>query len=106
MSVLERERFFEAVQARVGDDTSDEAIQFIEDMTDTYNEMETRATGDGVDWKERYEELDEKWKKKYAHRFFSGGAAPSRTVTRNEDEEETEEERNDKITYKDLFKEV
>ena len=104
MAVLERDKFFEAVHARIGEDTTDEAIQFIEDMTDTYNDLETKATGDGVDWQERYKELDEKWKKKYSHRFFSGGAAP-RPVIREEDETETidEEESREKITYKDLF---
>lgn len=104
MSVLEREKFFEAVENRIGEDTSDEAIQFIEDMTDTYNELETRATGDGVDWKQRYEELDEKWKKKYSRRFFAGGTA--RTVIREEDEEDkVGDDNREKITYSDLFKE-
>lgn len=103
MSVLEREKFFEAVQTRIGEDTSDEAIAFIEDMTDTYNDLETRAAGDGVDWKQRYEELDEKWKKKYSHRFFSGGRT-MRTVLAEEPEEEATDN-SDKITYKDLFKE-
>lgn len=105
MSVLEREKFFEAVQNRIGEDTSDEAIAFIEDMTDTYNDLETRAAGDGVDWKQRYDELDEKWKKKYAHRFFSGGGM-MRTALREETEEETTDDvPGEKITYKDLFEE-
>lgn len=103
MAVLEREKFFEAVQARVGEDTTDEAIQFIEDMTDTYNDLEARGAGDGIDWKERYDELDEKWKKKYAHRFFSGGA-PRPAMIKEEDEEETIDAK-EKITYSDLFKE-
>lgn len=104
MSVLEREKFFEAVQNRIGEDTSDEAIAFIEDMTDTYNDLETKAAGDGVDWKQRYDELDEKWKKKYAHRFFSGGGT-MRTVLAEEPDEEATEDNGEKITYKDLFKE-
>ena len=73
MAVLEREKFFEAVQGRIGEDTSDEAITFIEDMTDTYNDLEAKAAGDGVDWKQRYEELDEKWKKKYSQRRTGTG---------------------------------
>lgn len=102
MSVLDREAFFEAVQKRVGEDTSDEAIQFIEDMTDTYNDIENRAAGDGVDWEARYKELDETWKRKYAHRFFSGPV-----TVRNEQTaiEEDEEENRENITYKDLFEE-
>ncbi len=72
MSVLEREKFFEAVQNRIGEDTSDEAIAFIEDMTDTYNDLEARAAGDGVDWKQRYDELDENWKKNMLTGFSPG----------------------------------
>lgn len=105
MSVLEREKFFEAVQSRVGEDTSDEAIAFIEDMTDTYNDLETRAAGDGVDWKQRYDELDEKWKKKYAHRFFSGGGTVRTTLREDTEEEATDDVPGEKITYKDLFEE-
>ena len=104
MAVLEREKFFEAVQARVGEDTTDEAIQFIEDMTDTYNDLEDRGAGDGVDWEERYKELDEKWKKKYAHRFFSGGAVRSVAIKEEDEVDETEDSK-EKITYSDLFKE-
>lgn len=104
MSVLEREKFFESIEARLGDDTSDEAIQFLEDMTDTYNDMEARATGDGVDWKQRYEELDEKWKKKYSRRFFSGGAMRmSFSKNEEDDEEENKPDNREKITYNDLF---
>lgn len=105
MSVLEREKFFEAVQNRIGEDTSDEAIAFIEDMTDTYNDLEARAAGDGVDWKQRYDELDENWKKKYAHRFFSGGGTVRTTLREEPEEEETDDVPGEKITYKDLFEE-
>ena len=105
MSVLEREKFFEAVQNRIGEDTSDEAIAFIEDMTDTYNDLETRAAGDGVDWKQRYDELDEKWKKKYAHRFFSGGGTMRAALQEEPEEEATDDVPGEKITYKDLFEE-
>lgn len=73
MSVLNREEFFARLDARLASDTSDEGIAFLEDMTDTYNDLERRATGDGVDWESRYKELDDSWKKRYRHRFFSSG---------------------------------
>lgn len=72
MAVLNREAFFEALQDRVGTDTSEDSIKFIEDMTDTFNALEEKANGDGVDWEAKYHELNESWKKKYARRFFSG----------------------------------
>lgn len=97
MGVLNRDEFFERVQAVAGTDTSDETLQFIEDMTDTYNSLEERANGDGIDWEQRYHDLDDSWKAKYKQRFFSGG-----TVSRIPEEEKEAEER--KIDYDDLFK--
>ena len=72
MAVLNRDEFFERINRMVGDDSSDDAIAFIEDMSDTYNDFENRLTGDGEDWERRYRELDESWKKKYKSRFFTG----------------------------------
>lgn len=98
MPVLNRDEFFDRIHQRVGTDNSDEAIKFIEDMSDTYNALEERANGDGTDWERKYHELDESWKKKYTHRFFSGGAncLPSET-------EETKEKDGSSITIDDLF---
>lgn len=75
MAVLNREEFFARLDTRLANDTSDEGIAFLEDMTDTYNDLERKASGDGVDWESKYKALDESWKKRYRHRFFSGGAS-------------------------------
>ena len=101
MPILKKEEFFEKLNARLNGDTSDEAIAFLEDMTDTYTELEKRANGDGEDWERRYHELDESWKKRYAHRFFSGdGGNGAERI------EETEEEKTpETIMPEDLFEE-
>ena len=100
MSVLSRDDFFNRVQAVAGTDTSDDTLAFIEDMTDTYNDLERQASGDGVDWEQRYHELDESWKAKYKQRFFSGGGS-----ARIPQEENTpQENRAEEISYDDLFK--
>lgn len=96
MAVLTRDEFFERVQNVVGTDTSDNTLTFIEDMTDTYNSLEERASGDG-DWERRYHELDESWKEKYKKRFFSGGGS-SRII-----EEAKEDSKEKMIDYDDLF---
>lgn len=75
MAVLNREEFFARLDTRLANDTSDEGIAFLEDMTDTYNDLERKASGDGVDWESKYKALDESWKKRYRHRFFSGGSS-------------------------------
>ena len=39
MAILDKESFFASIKTRVGDDVSDDAMKFIEDMTDTYNSL-------------------------------------------------------------------
>lgn len=97
MAVLSRDEFFERVQSIVGTDTSDNSITFIEDMTDTYNNLEDRANVDGNDWERRYHELDNSWKEKYKRRFFTGDTSR----IKNEVENEVVETRD--IDYDDLF---
>ena len=71
MAVKTREEILESVKARVGEQTDDETISFLEDISDTLTDLETRANGDGEDWKTKYEENDREWRRKYTERFFS-----------------------------------
>ena len=71
-------------------------------MTDTFNDLDQRANGDGTDWEQRYHDLDKQWRDKYRHRFFSGNGV-SNFGNGSSDEEETETERAMRITVKDLF---
>lgn len=100
MAILKREEYFTKLHERLGEDTSDESISFLEDMTDTYNDLENRANGDGTNWEQKYKELDETWKKRYRHRFFSGsdGGTPNSLDIKEKDEYDPTE-----ITVEDLF---
>lgn len=71
MAVKTREEILEAVRARVGEQTDDETISFLEDISDTLIDLETKSNGDGEDWKTKYEENDAEWRKKYTERFYS-----------------------------------
>lgn len=97
--ILTKNEFFEQLHNHVGTDSSDESIAFVENMTDTYNDLEKKANGDGVDWEKKAKEIDEAWKKKYRNRFFSG----SETNNPNARESETEEEKSEHIRVEDLF---
>lgn len=101
MAILNKDEYFNRLHAMTGDDASDETIAFIEDMTDTYNDMENRINNDSnVDWEKKYHELDENWKKKYRHRFFSGESnLPSEDKIDDTYKPET-------VMVEDLFKEV
>ena len=106
MSVLNREEFLTRLSERFSEDSSDEAIAFIEDMTDTYNDLEQRANGDGIDWEQRYHELDDSWKKRYTKRFFSSGGGNTFVEgTELEDDTIKADEKARTIGIDDLFKE-
>ena len=101
MAVLDKESFFNKLHEKVGNDTSEESITFLEDMTDTYNDLQKKANGDGVDWEKKYHELDETWKAKYRHRFFtSDGGNYEPPSGQNSDEDEYDPEA---VTINSLF---
>lgn len=95
MAVKTREELLGSIRARIGEQTDDETISFLEDVTDTLTDLETRANGDGENWEQRYKDNDTEWRKKYTERFFSGKP--------DEQTEQKEEETKPK-TFEDLFK--
>lgn len=104
MAILSREDFFSKLQARIGQDTSDEAIQLLEDMTDTYNDLVNKGSNsDTEDWKARYEENDKMWREKYRDRFFSGSTDAEPLPEPPVPEKSEEETRAETITVNDLF---
>lgn len=103
MAVRTRDELLSAIQARIGDDTSDEALTLIEDVTDTLSDYDTKV---GEDWKSKYEDLDNSWRKRYRDRFFqtpdNGTTTPQDVVDDNETD--IKEESEDK-TFDELFEE-
>ena len=86
------------IKEYIGDDTSDKALEIVEDTSDTIDDL---STGDGEDWKSKYDELDKTWREKYKSRFFE-----STEKEKQEDNEEVEEDEIKKnYKYEDLFKE-
>lgn len=102
MAVLTREDFFSRLNRVIGTENSDESIAFIEDVTDTYNDLESRANNDADEWEKRYHELDKSWQERYRHRFFSNPTQNYAGVQRKQEEEI--DDRSESITYTDLFK--
>lgn len=72
MAVRSKDEILELIRARVGDDTSDSALEIIEDITDTLDDYDARIAGSG-DWQRRYEENDAAWRQRYRDRFFGSG---------------------------------
>lgn len=95
MAILTREQLMESIRNRVGDDTSDEALAFIENVNDT---IESMTTDKNTDWKAKYEENDAAWRQKYKDRFFNSSSE-------DKDDDFEEEEKKKPMTYEALFKE-
>lgn len=76
MAVKTREEILTAVRSRVGEQSDDDTIAFLEDISDTLSDLETKANGDGTDWKSKYEENDAEWRKRYTERFYTSEPKP------------------------------
>ena len=92
MAIKTIEEIMGAVRARVGEDTSDEAIAFVEDVSDTLTSLSSAE-----DWKKRYEENDTEWRKRYQDRFFN--------PDKPNDPEPAPDPEPKKLTFDELFKE-
>lgn len=98
------------VKERVGDDTSDESLKFIEDMNDTYNDLEKKINPNkktDEQWEQELKAKDNEWREKYKARFFdsgddSGNESKPDPLLMPEEKKPTKEET---ITVDDLFKE-
>ena len=82
----------------IGENTSDEVISLIENVTDTFNDLSTKvANNEAETWKNKYEENDKAWREKYKSRFMTGGTEPP--------EQPEPPELPQKRTFDSLFKE-
>ena len=95
MAILTKEQLMESIKNRVGEDTSDEALAFIENVNDT---IENLSSDKNTDWKAKYEENDAAWRQKYKDRFFYSSSE-------DEDDDFEEEEKKKPMTYEALFEE-
>ena len=99
--IKSKEELIEEIRNVVGDDTSDNVIALIENVTDTMTELET---SDGEEWKQKYEENDKMWREKYISRFTEGKAEPTAEPTEPTTEPTADDEEKEK-TFEDLFEE-
>lgn len=93
--IKKKSELLDSIKAKFGDDTSDEAIALIEDVSDTLDDYDSKVA-DSTNWKQKYEENDAQWRQKYTDRFFNSG----------DDDVTPEENKNDKPevkTFDDLF---
>ena len=67
MSIRSREDLMASLNSFIGENSSDDALALLDDVSDTYDDLHRRATD--VDWEAKYNELDTEWRNRYKERF-------------------------------------
>lgn len=99
MAILTKAELLAKLKERTSEDMGDDTLKFIEDVTDTLTDFESKAKNT-TDWEKKYTENDEQWRKKYKERFFTAPIQEDEQDIPNEEEPKLE-----KLTYENLFKE-
>ena len=96
MAVLNRDDFIKRVRGVLGDNTSDDAVSFLDDMTDTYDDI-TNNSVTRAELENAVNAKDEEWRKKYIERFEGGYTPPPKGA------QDDEKKRAENITIEELF---
>lgn len=97
MAIKSREDLLKSLNTLIGDNSTDENLAILEDVTDTLKDYESK-TADQTDWKAKYEQNDADWRKKYKDRFLSG-----ETIKDEQEEDLIKDSKT--LTFDSLFKE-
>ena len=108
MAVKQKSEIMDILKNLLKDNTSDEALSMVEDVSDTFDELHNKATGDGTDWKKKYEENDAEWRQRYKDRFFEGTPNGDGGAQNNNNPTDTHDDNDDNNTpkqykFEDLF---
>lgn len=104
MAVISKDELLQAISNRIGDDTSDEALALLEDVSDTLTDFDARLNDD-TDWKQRYEENDKQWREKYRDRFKEGSSNDDNDNRNNFSDKDDKDSKIKSYKYEDLFEE-
>ena len=103
MAVRTKEEIMQMVRERVGENTDDDTIKFVEDVSDTLDDYDNK-TGTAAEWEKKYNDNDAEWRKRYTERFFSPAPAGATDTSPDPDPEDPAGHEAPK-TYEDLFSE-
>lgn len=93
--IRKKEELLDAIKGVVGESATDEVLSLIEDVSDTFTDLEEK-TKDQTDYKKQLEENDQMWRKKYHDRFFN--------TTDDKDPIDPPDDKPPVRRYEDLFK--
>ena len=98
MAIKSMSELIDSAKVIIGENTSDEALSFMDDLSDTFTDFDTR-TKDNTNWEEKYKQNDADWRKRYMDRFNG------KPVDEDEDDSYNLPDP-PKKTFLDLFEEV
>ena len=94
MAVKNFDELLAKLKERVGEETDDDTLNFIEDFTDTFKDLEDKTNDN---WKDKYIENDKSWRQKYKDRFFNHNSPDEQDLDVPDDIKP--------LSYDNLFKE-
>ena len=107
MSKRTKDELLSALRGVLGDNQSDEAIELIEDITDTFEapaeDWEQKFKDNDAAWRQKFKDNDAAWRQKYTVRFFAGDVDQGDGGNTETVIESGETEKN--LTYDELFEE-
>lgn len=96
MAVKTLDEILKSVNTIIGENTSDEALTLMDDISDTFN------ANNQTDWQKRYEDNDKAWRERYRERFLTGNTDLDKDADSDDDDND---EQAKSYKYEDLFKE-
>jgi len=102
-----KDELIEQIKAVIGDNTSDEALALLEDVSDTMDDSQGGSTKELEDkiaeLEKKVEETDASWRKKYADRFSNPSPNPSPSEDGGTPQDDEVEEKEEPKTFEELF---
>lgn len=105
MAIRTREELMSSLNAMFGENASDDALAILEDVSDTYDDLNQRANPDGINWEERCTELDNEWRERYRQRFNEPYNDDDNNNNNNNNSNNNNNNNNGRLTFENLFKE-
>ena len=103
-----KEEILSQLKVVLGDNTSDEAVTLLEDITDTLTDAGTNEIDELnktiVQLKEQLKDNDDMWRNKYTSRFFSTDPIPSGKPKEDDLLPPEEDPEDEKESFDDLLK--
>ena len=103
-----KEEIIAQIKGVIGDNTSDEALALLEDVSDTFDGLQGGSTKELEDkiaeLEKKIEETDTNWRKKYSDRFDNPSPKPSPSEDGGSpSEDDGEGEHDEPKTFEELF---